>query len=216
MALLDRRFKQRIVGAAVLVALVVVFLPMLFNREDEQRRVRVEAPPMPSAPAVVVTTPEPVAVPEPQAEPEAPANRPAVDAAAPVRVAPPKASPLPETAVVNPAGAARAQTGGPSTAREPMAAVEPQSQAPSRLDADGVPITWAVQLASLSSRPRAEELQQKLRAQGLTAYIRSVDGMHRVFVGPLLDRADAERVGGQLARQHRLSPIVLRFQPERR
>ncbi|HEY8329735.1 MAG TPA: SPOR domain-containing protein, partial [Pseudomonas sp.] len=54
MALLDRRFKQRIVGAAVLVVLVVVFLPMLFNREDEQRRVRVEAPPMPSAPPVVV------------------------------------------------------------------------------------------------------------------------------------------------------------------
>ncbi|HYQ39448.1 MAG TPA: SPOR domain-containing protein [Pseudomonas sp.] len=209
MALLDRKLTQRIVGAAVLVALVVVFLPMLFNREDEQRRVRVEAPPMPAAPAVVVAAPEPVAVPEPQVEAEAPASSPEPAAAPPVRVAPPKANPTAETSAATPAGAARAPAVVPPTG-------EPQPQAPSRLDADGVPISWSIQLASLSSRPRAEELQKKLRGQGLTAYIRSVDGMHRVFVGPLLDRAEAERLGGQLARQHRLTPIVLRFQPERR
>lgn len=79
-----------------------------------------------------------------------------------------------------------------------------------------MPVSWAVQLASLSSRAGAEELQQKLRSQGLDAYIRSADGMNRVFVGPLLERGDAERMREQIARQHRLSPIVVRFQPERR
>ncbi len=190
MALLDRRLKQRMVGAAVLVALGVVFLPMLFNREDEQRRVRVEAPPMPPMPPAAASIPEPVAVPELQAEratgvPEEPPASPSVE---PVAAAQPV---LREAAPVEP-------------------------QVPSRLDADGVPVSWTVQLASLSNRARAEELQRKLRSQGLDAYVRTVDGMHRVFVGPLLERADADRVREQIARQHKLSPIVVRFQPERR
>ena len=37
MAVLDKGLKQRIVGALVLVALAVIFLPMLFSREDELR-----------------------------------------------------------------------------------------------------------------------------------------------------------------------------------
>lgn len=71
-------------------------------------------------------------------------------------------------------------------------------------------------MVSLSSLSRAQELQQRLRGQGQNAYIRSVDGMHRVFVGPLLDRQAAGQLAEQLGRQHRLSPIVVRFRPERR
>ena len=52
MALLERGLKQRIVGALVLIALAVIFLPMLFTREDESRQVVVEAPPRPQAPAM--------------------------------------------------------------------------------------------------------------------------------------------------------------------
>ena len=40
MALLDKAYKQRMVGALVLVALAVIFLPMLFSRQDEQRPAR--------------------------------------------------------------------------------------------------------------------------------------------------------------------------------
>ena len=196
MALLDRKLKQRIVGAAVLVALVVVFLPMLFNREDEQRRVRVEAPPMPQAPQMAMPQPEPVATPEPAPEPPQ-AEAPAVAAS--------EAAPLArEAAPSRPAQVAEAP------------AAQTKAAPAGRLDGDGLPITWSVQLASLSSRPRAEELEKKLRGQSYTAYIRSVDGMHRVYVGPLLDRGEAERVGGLLGRQYKLSPIVVRFQPERR
>lgn len=52
MALLERGLKQRIVGALVLIALAVIFLPMLFTREDESRQVVVEAPPRPQSPAM--------------------------------------------------------------------------------------------------------------------------------------------------------------------
>lgn len=199
MALLDRRLKQRIVGAAVLLALVVVFLPMLFQRGDEQRPVRVEAPPMPPTPQAVVAPVEPVVVPEPQAEAAV------VDGVA--GVVPPSQPIVPSGPIAPPAEA---------VAEQPARTLEPAEQVRSRLDADGLPVSWAVQLASLSNRARAEELQKKLRGQGFTAYIRSAEGMSRVFVGPLIERAEADRVSAQIARQYKLSPIVVRFQPEGR
>ncbi|MBP9955714.1 MAG: SPOR domain-containing protein [Pseudomonas sp.] len=201
MALLDRRLKQRMVGALVLLALAAVFLPMLFNRADQPRAVRVEAPPMPAAPAPLqIETPEPD-VPEP-ALAEAPASAPAVEAAA-VAVPEPVAPPPAAVPAAPPAVA-------PPVRSEPVAAPA------SRLDGDGLPLSWSVQLVSLSNAARAQELQQRLRQQGHNAYIRSVDGMQRVFVGPLLDKSEAQRLAQEIGRQQRLSPIVVRFQPERR
>lgn len=72
MALLDKAYKQRMVGALVLVALAVIFLPMLFSRQDEQRQVTVQAPAAPQAPAMPQVQVEPVVVPEPQALPQEP------------------------------------------------------------------------------------------------------------------------------------------------
>src|SRR5438045_1567780 len=72
MALLDKAYKQRMVGALVLVALAVIFLPMLFSRQDEQRQVTVEAPAAPQAHAMPQVQVEPVVVPEPQALPQEP------------------------------------------------------------------------------------------------------------------------------------------------
>ena len=63
MAMLDNVYKQRMVGALVLVALAVIFLPMLFSREDEQRHVTVDVPSAPQAAAMPQVQVEPVVVP---------------------------------------------------------------------------------------------------------------------------------------------------------
>ncbi|MCO3715226.1 SPOR domain-containing protein, partial [Pseudomonas aeruginosa] len=47
------------------------------------------------------------------------------------------------------------------------------------------------------------------------AYIRSFDGMNRVFVGPVIQRAEADRLRDQLSKQQKLNGFVVRFQPER-
>jgi DedD protein len=85
----------------------------------------------------------------------------------------------------------------------------------SRVDANGLSVSWSVQLASLSSRESAENLQKTLRSQGYNAYIRSAEGKNRVFVGPLIERAEADRLRDLLGRQHNLKGFVVRFQPER-
>ena len=202
MAVLDKGLKQRIVGALVLVALAVIFLPMLFSREDELRQVTVDAPAMPDKPAMPEVALEPVVVPEPVAEDEVPPVEPV-----PQTPSEPIAA-LPQPAVEP---QAQAQTKPPAATPAPaQAATKPASG----LDANNLPVSWSVQLASLSSRAGAEKLQQTLRSGGYNAYIRSFDGMNRVFVGPVIERAEADRLRDLLNRQQNLKGFVVRFQPE--
>ena len=219
MALLDSAYKQRMVGALVLVALAVIFLPMLFSRQDEHRQVVVEAPAAPQAPVVPQVQVEPVVVPEPQALPEEPVPTDEEVAAQqapsmPVQPSVPVVKPTPAPTV-----AAKPAAPAPAPAPKPVA---PQPAAPgkpdvgqSRIDPNGLPISWSIQLASLANRESADALQKKLRAQGYNAYIRSADGKNRVFVGPLIERAEADRLRDLLGRQQNLNGFVVRFQPER-
>ncbi|MGX9761929.1 SPOR domain-containing protein [Pseudomonas shahriarae] len=218
MALLDSAYKQRMVGALVLVALAVIFLPMLFSRQDEQRQVTVEAPAAPQAPVMPQVQVEPVVVPEPQALPE---EEPVPTDAEIAEQQAPSAPIQPSVPVVKPAPApapvVAAKPAAPAPAPKPVA---PQPAAPgkpdvgqSRIDPNGLPISWSVQLASLSNRESAEALQKTLRSQGYNAYIRTANGKNRVFVGPLIERAEADRLRDLLGRQQNLKGFVVRFQP---
>lgn len=203
MAMLDSGLKQRMVGALVLVALAVIFLPMLLSRENEMRRVVVDAPPMPQASATAEIIVQPAEVIEPEALPQEPV---------PVEEVEPQVVEVPEQPKPSVPPATQQSTAQPAKVEPAVASVPATPQ--SRLDANSLPISWSVQLASLSSRSGAENLQKTLRSQGYNAYIRTFDGMNRVFVGPLIERAEAERLRDQLNRQHKLSGFVVRFQPE--
>ncbi|WP_312246038.1 SPOR domain-containing protein [Stutzerimonas nitrititolerans] len=194
---MDRGLIQRMVGALVLIALAVIFVPMLFNREDDAQRVEVDAPAMPQTPAMPDVEVQPVEVPEPAAEPfpeefEIIEEGPETEAQVPAEpiTAPP--------AVVEP------------TPTPPAERPEPEQ----RLDAANLPVSWSVQLASLSNRESAEALTAKLRSQGYNAYVRTFEGMNRVFVGPLVERAEANRLRDVLERQQKLKGFVVRFKPE--
>lgn len=224
MAVLDKGIKQRMVGALVLVALAVIFLPMLFTREDEMRQVRVEAPEAPAMPSLPQVQVEPVQVPEPQPLPEVSApvsEQPAVvvnESSAPMTTPSQPIAPAPTQAAQapapKPAPAPKVET-RPAAATSTPAASAPKPAAPSKVDVNGLPVSWSIQLASLSNRAGADNLQKTLRSQGYNAYIRSADGMNRVYVGPLIERAEAERLRDVINRQHNLKGFVVRFQPER-
>ncbi|WP_264309679.1 SPOR domain-containing protein [Pseudomonas putida] len=220
MAVLDKGMKQRMVGALVLVALAVIFLPMLFTREDEMRQVQVEAPQAPAMPTLPEVQVEPVAVPEPQVIPEEPQQPPVVidESTAPASTPSQPITPSPQTQPQAakppaPAPAAKVETKPAAAPTPAVAAAKPV--APSKIDVNGLPVSWSIQLASLSNRAGAESLQQTLRSQGYNAYIRSAGGMNRVYVGPLIERAEAERVRDAINRKHSLKGFVVRFQPER-
>ncbi|HBO5137324.1 TPA: SPOR domain-containing protein [Pseudomonas aeruginosa] len=216
MALLERGLKQRIVGALVLIALAVIFLPMLFTREDESRQVVVEAPPRPQSPAMPSVEVQPTEVPELQPGEEEVAPE-IVQEGTPAAAGQPS-QPIGGLPATPPAAQSPAQAPAaspPASQQQPAAAPPSPPPTQKRLDANNLPQSWSVQLASLSNRARAEELQKTLRSQGYNAYIRSFDGMNRVFVGPVIQRAEADRLRDQLSKQQKLNGFVVRFQPER-
>lgn len=220
MALLDKGLKQRVVGALVLLALAVIFLPMLFSREDEVRQVVVEAPVMPKPPAMPIVEVQPTEVPEPQAEDADNAVQPAEVAPAQTPSAPIASLPAQQVQPTQPKAPAQPAVTRPAApaaqpAQASTAPAAPAQQPAQRLDSNNLPVSWSVQLASLSSRARADELQKSLRSQGYNAYVRSFDGMNRVFVGPVVERAEADRLRDQLGKQQKLNGFVVRFQPER-
>lgn len=214
MAVLDKGVKQRMIGALVLVALAVIFLPMLFTREDEMRQVRVDAPQAPSMPSPPPVQVEPVAVPEPEVLPEV---APEVIDESTAPITPPR-TPIAPAPSAAPAPQAPQAPAAPAPKVEKPAAPAATASSPAssnKVDGNGLPVSWSIQLASLSNRAGADNLQKTLRSQGYNAYIRSAGGLNRVFVGPLIDRAEAERLRDVINRQQKLKGFVVRFQPER-
>lgn len=213
MALPSKVFKQRMIGALVLIALAVIFLPMLFSRQDDTvRQVQVDPPAAPQAPALPPVQVEPVAVPEPQILPAEPVPEQAtIQAHAPsMPIQPAPTAPAVPT-VKKPVETV--QPSAPVAAAKVAPVAKPDTG--SRIDPNGLPVSWSVQLASLSNRAGADTLQKSLRAQGYNAYVRTAGGKNRVFVGPLVERAEAERLRDVINRQQKLQGFVVRFEPER-
>jgi DedD protein len=213
-----KRARRRLVGAAALIALAIVLLPLAMNSD---------APP--AAPDMQVSFPsqghssladadagkvdiEPdVAVPGPEFPPPEPP--PAL--ADPSPTEPPPAEP-PPAASVPPAPAVLAPkpppAGSPPSVRNARAARKDEAaralallngvQEASPLPAQGKSKDKNkgkiyIQAASFSDAGRAAALAAKLKKQGFAAYAEKAGKVNRVRIGPL-ERAEAERVAARL------------------
>lgn len=202
MAATDNKLKQRIVGALVLIALAVIFLPMLFKNEEPVREVVVDAPEMPASTAAPQFTADPVAIPEPVVDPAAqewgeiiePQEQVAVQV-----IAPAPAAKTVET--VNPAPAQ------PVTQKPAAVSVAPG------IDQNNLPVSWSIQLANLTSKDNAHALRDTYRKKQYNAYVRSADGTHRVLIGPLVKQAEAQALCKSLKSREGQECFVVRYQP---
>ena len=185
--------RERLVGALVLVALVVLFVPALLKGparkppEDGRSEQQVVEFPLPNATG---PPPDDALVPEPETTPPEPA---AIVEAVPER----EDLPQPETA------AAAVPAAG-----EPARAAAQETPPPGNVAAQPA---WAVQLGAFSTREKAEGLVAELRRRGYAAFFLEyrADGklLHRVRVGPEQDRARAVAIADRL-RQDGYLPVV--------
>ena len=207
MAGAESKLKQRIVGALVLIALAVIFLPMLLKQEDPARKVVVEAPPMPVVPEQPQYPVAEVAVPEPVIDDEwdgaVITEQPLATGSAPV-----------QPVAVEPAPAAPVVT-------QPVKPVvtQPVSKKPEQpviapgIDKNNLPVSWSVQLANLTNKANAEALRDTYRKKQYNAYVRSSDGVHLVLIGPLVKKADAHSMCKSLKAREKQECFVVRYQP---
>ena len=180
--------KQRVVGGAVLVALVVIFAPVLFNLEPSQPLDTETL--IPPAPDVA-----PVQIPSPQRveglEPPPPADQAFLP-------------PVPE----QPEEKSAATDGSD----------EPESGEADRPSLSGnSPDAWLIQVASFRDRAVSDDLAARLQEAGYKAYVRAAqaDGVatYRVYVGPvsLISRAEAQKA--EIDARFKVESIVVRFKP---
>ena len=230
----DSKFKQRIVGALVLVALAIIFVPMLFSSKEEHPlpRVDVQVPPPPVVAPVPDIRVEPVAVPvpvedvyEPVVVPESEfvliEHEPVVEPVVPVTPQPepkpqvieqPAIKPEPAKPAVAEARPTAPVTPPPAVKPEPVVKPAPKPAAPG-IDRNNLPVSWSIQLASLGSLDNAERLRDSFRAKHYTAYIRSSDGVHKVLIGPLIREAEAVATCKQLKAREKQDWFGGRYQP---
>jgi DedD protein len=216
--MMDRRLKERLVGATILVALIVLIVPELLSGPK-----RPGLPPLaaglPAAPSrsVVVdlatskATAEPESGAASQAAPaEAPNNTDAAEESTHTASAEPAAPSAPSVATLKAQNAAPAPLETPASPPK-SASAGPRSAAPA--EATAVPRhAWAVQLGSFASKANADRLAHRLQASGGSFYVVAGGSgsalRYRVRMGPLTDRGAAERALVKLKAQGHSATIV--------
>ena len=214
----DRRVKERLVGASILLALLVLIVPELLSgppsRAPAGLRLPASAPePVRNITVDLATSKAPAADPAQPPEARNAADEPP---AAPVAAAP---SPSTSSSVEHSAEAPRAAAPTPATSRRgaaspprlESAARGPTSPPPPSKPAAGVG-GWAVQLGSFANRANADKLMRQLKVRGFQVYVvsggsgRSV--RYRVRIGPLADRGAAAQAAAKLKALGHASSIV--------
>jgi len=190
----DDGLKQRVVGAVVLLALSVLFVPVLFEPEFKRELDRTSKIP----PALGLT---PLRVADPV--------RPEV-------VEPAKAA----TAMYQLEDAASPVALKPVKVTEPVRAVlvkKPTDSQRDLLDSRGVPKAWAVQVASFNTEARARVLRDELLEKSFPAFTRTLQTtkgrVTRVYVGPKILREKALAVKNELDKSLKINSLLVKFKP---
>lgn len=218
---MEVRVRERLVGALVLVAIVVLVVPAILKGRGTEpaeppgaqtRRVEV---PIGNAPAAE----DPGLVPEtvlPDAMPEAvPAVQPPATEAV---VRPPAKTADREAAAPRPAPPAASATTAASPPSPKPAVEQPQAAKaapppPAARQASPTQSAWAVQLGAYSTRDKADRFVADLKKRGFSAFVleyrASGKVLYRVRVGPEQDRSRAEAIAARLAKEG-YQPVVAR------
>lgn len=185
---MDENLKKRLVGAAVLASLAVIFVPMLVDKRVEPPEIK----PLPK-----LQEPRPVEFKSSLLKQEIPAPKPVpqrIPVPEPVQEPVTSTAPEPIPGPISIPGQDTTTTPAPERA-EPAAspAVQEAVKPPATRVALG---SWVVRVGSFGSRDNAERLVQKLRAAGLDTMAPEpveVRGktLYRVMVGPEIDRERA-------------------------
>ena len=211
--------KQRLVGALILVALGVVFWPIIFVEPGEQGGAEeARIPPRPLVETTPVEAPD-IAGLRPSREiqkaPE-PADRELLTLAP---EAPPvvnaTASDTARTAAVDPKPEPKAKPRSDPAPVEKKTRSEPPVKP--ALDAEGIPITWILRVASVSSAEKADQLRKDLLDMGHKAYVKKIRSngktLYRVYVGPKVEKARLQKIQGSIDSKFGVSSLITRYYP---
>lgn len=213
----SRGRKRRVVGTIVLLALALIILPQLFDGEGSyQPQVQSRIPERP----IITLLPEPQQVrpamvgdsqsPSVTAEAQDESTEPSLSTEASL-----------STQASMPTGRAVSDNASePAEVSSEASATIVSTETASRptLNASGLPEGWVVQLGTFGDIDNASKLLADLLAKGYKAYerrsVRDAREMSTILVGPVIDRAEADRLLAELAAALDLKPLIKRYERE--
>jgi DedD protein len=191
--MMERALKERIIGAAVLVLVVVLVVPVFLDGTpggDEIVSERVPLPGQAEQKSQTVVLERDRKDPVPVATGNAPAQK-------------QEREPPPKLLVKQ----AEPETVKPDPEPEPAKPAAEKSAA--NASSTGM---WAVQLGSFSDQENAERLAADLRKQGFAALLSQLSTssgqLHRVRIGPQKDRESAEAMAARLEKAGQKGHVV--------
>jgi DedD protein len=198
---MDQMLKQRLIGAIVIIALAVIFIPMILEGPDDELSPRTQA--MPPPPTIDYQSEVELPVPEESTEPSESFADTTMEQEASAIPEPP----ISQAEVVTIEAEVPAKQAEPAVAKSTSPAIP--SLAATSITQDG----WILQVGSFSQRANALSLRDRLMKSGYQASVKDVKAaggtIHRVLVGPVSDRPAAEKLRDKLASEQKLTAMVL-------
>lgn len=201
---METTLKQRLIGAVVLIALAVIFVPMVLDGPDPQESTVVEME-VPIAPKFSFES----ELPDP----------------APLDNLPEAETGSAENDVAEGSGEPDAGQVAPVKELEAVA-VKPQQQKPvlevveataNHIEPDPSLSAWAVQVAAFAEKDKALALQEKLIAKKYTVFTERFENegkvLYRVKAGPELKRENAERLRDKIVDDHGMQGAFVTSHP---
>lgn len=193
-------FKQRIIGAIVLVALAVIFIPILLPGHRDIGFIETEShiPPKPEEleSIKVLELEKPIPAPSPVEEIRTP-----IDEHSPA---------APESEAATSAVAEKSTSTEKTTSPPP---VSQEKKTTSKTTAKA----WVVQVGSFTKRDNAMRLRDQLRSKGYKTFVEQISAADKVFyrvrVGPVVSRANAEALQKELQSKMKLEHTKVMSHP---
>ena len=208
---MEQKLKQRLTGAIVLVALAVIFVPIILEGPDDDWTPRShsipEQPQMDYRADMDLELPEPMPVEEPQTGSvitEALSLQEAVPATDQPSQVEQQSAPAAEKAPVPVAAPPKPVKAAPvPVPRKPEKEAEPAIEG------------WFVQVGSFGQEMNASGLRERLKSAGYDARLHKVaigkGYAYRVLVGPSGSRAAAEKTAARLMSGQQLAGMVIEY-----
>ena len=216
---MDQKTKQRLTGAIVLVALAVIFVPIILEGPDNEWTPRSHS--IPEQPQMDYRSSMELGIPE---QPTAPADA-APEGAISEALGLPESTPEASAAETMPEASPPEQVvkAEPPEKTEPVASkpAEPVKKVPApapkpkKQAADTTIKGWYVQVGSFGQEMNASGLRDRLKAAGYDARLQKAEigkgYAYRVLVGPTTSRAAAEKNAATLKKKQQLAGMVIEF-----
>lgn len=209
---MQAKTRYRLIGIVVVLALLFIFVPWIWQRSVLPRRVTVSmnVPSAPTPPTVTIKAPTPPAVADETInsftiQAAAPPSS-SLPASAPTTASVDKSTQLIKKPAVKAAVVVQKM---PSTAQD---AAEQKMAADVGAGTSQLPAAWVVQLGTFGDEANAQALITRLRRDGFDAYEREISQgaakLTQIFVGPKINKADIQKMLSDLKKRYRLEGVV--------